>query len=283
MSEYFVSLKMQMPLISGNIDSIGAEVDQLKRTMDELGNIKELKKVVAGAYESMKESNRAFQEYLNKVHETFGELSVECRAVVTNGSTGDINKLIAKMKKNIVASEQKYDTFSKYNAAFVNSCMLAAEECRKLAEEQQTKQTVTRVAGGAATVAVAAAGTTASALVGVFTFGLGFLVAFPLTVAAAGATASAAGITTAVVAHYFGKGAELFKEASDKAGRLKQHASLIQENLKKFQKFNHSTSDDDGYHLYDIADQCDKLCDKLQLQSKKFSANFEIIIPEGLS
>lgn len=283
MSGYFVSLKMQMPLISENIDSIGAEVDQLKKTMDDLGNIEELKDIIARAYESMKESNRAFQEYLNKVHETYGELSVECRAAVTNGSTQTIDQLIAKMKENIVASEQKYDKFSESNAAFVNNCRLAAEECQKLAEEQKTKQRITQVAGGLGTAAVGAAGITTTILVGVFTFGVGFAVGFPLTLAATAATASAAGITTAVVAQQFGKGAELFKEASVKAGRLKQHTSLIQENLNKFQKFNHNTSDDDGNHLYDIADQCDKLCDKLQLQSKKFSANFEIIVPEGLS
>lgn len=195
MSEYFVSLKMQMPLISGNIDSIGAKVDQLKKTMDDLGwlrNIEELKDTVARAYESMKESNRAFQEYLNKVHETFDELSVKCHAAVTSGSTQDIDKLIAKMKENIVASEQKYDKFFESNAAFVNNCMLAAEECQKLAEEQKTKQKITQVVGGLGTAAVGAAGITTTILVGVFTFGVGFAVGFPLTLAATAATASAA-------------------------------------------------------------------------------------------
>ena len=267
-----------MPLISGNIDSIGVEVDQLKKAMDDLGDIEELKDIVARAYESMKESDRAFQEYLNKVHETFGELSVECRAAVTNGSTQTIDRLIAKMKKNIVASEQKYDKFSESNAAFVNNCRLAAEECQKLAEEQKTKQKITQVAGGLGTAAVGAAGITTTILVGVFTFGVGFAVGLPLTIAATAATASAAGITTAVLAQHFGKGAELFEEASDKAGRLQKHTSLIQENLKKFQKFNYNASADDGRHLNDIADQCDKLCDKLELQGKKFSANFEIAV-----
>lgn len=268
-----------MSLISGNIDSIGTEVDQLKKAMDELGNIEELKDTVARAYESMKESNHAFQEYLDKVNETFGELSVECRAAVPNSSTQTIDQLIAKMKENIVASEQKYDKFSESNAAFINNCMLAAEECQKFAEEQKTKQTITRVAGGLGTAAVGAAGITTTILVGVFTFGVGFAVGFPLTLAATAAAASAAGITTAAVAHYFGKGAELFKEASVKAGCLQKHASLIQENLKKFQKFNYNASADDGRHLNDIADQCDTLCDKLELQGKKFSANFEISIP----
>ena len=50
--------------------------------------------------------------------------------------------------------------------------------------------------------------------------------------------------------------------------------------LNKFQKFNHNASANDGHHLNDIADQCDKLCDKLEIQGKRFSANFEISVPK---
>lgn len=281
---------MQMPQISSNIESISYEVEQLKKTMDDLGNIEELKGIVARAYECMKESDRAFQEYLKKVNEAFLELSKECRTAIRNGSTdGIVDDLIDKMKENIVASEQKYDTFSKCNAAFVTSCKVAAEECQRLAEEQKSKQLKTRLAGGAVTAAVAAGGTAASVLVGVFTFGLGFAVAFPLTVAATGATASAAGITTAVVAHYFGKGVELCNEASDKAGRLQKHTSLVQENLKTCQSFNHGRPDNDNDRLIksirNLADQSDKLCDKLsvELKSKNFNADFEAVLPKNVN
>ena len=128
-----------------------------------------------------------------------------------------LHDLMGHLGKLLATAETKYSELVGACNAAIHSCNEAEILCARMEEESRKKKVAARGVGGTAAGAALAGGTAAaaggvvatgvaaSAVAGVFTFGIGTIVGLGITAAAAatvGVAGAAAGIGTAVATHY---------------------------------------------------------------------------------
>ena len=213
-----------------------------KTDLEEICQKDEIKKIteVKYSYKQLVKTIDAAYEYFDKVDDLFWKLERKTSNVIKdlkNHEDDSFKGLIEDVYITIQECKKKYTIFLECSGEFVRSCNRAEAECKRLEEEAEHKKTVAKAVGGTGAAAVAVGGTVASVLVGVFTFGVGFAVGLPLTIAGTVAATGAATGATALVAHYYGKAAESFREMGRRFKSLQNNMDIIEERITSTHEF----------------------------------------------
>ena len=238
--QFFTDLHSKLPGIANVFNDSVFEVKQLVQEaeyeLDEISKSNEVKRVneVKISFKHLKYTTEAIYTYLDKVDDLFWKIKNKAPTVIQDAEEGNVKsvvQLIVEINQTIQDCKEKCALLLERCREFATSCDRAERECRRLENEAEGKQKIARRVGGAATAGVAAAGTTASVLVGVFTFGVGFAVGLPLTIAATAATTTAAGATTLILSHKYGKAADAFGKLGRRFKRLRSNIDTTQERI----------------------------------------------------
>ena len=116
-----------------------------------------------------------------------------------------ITKLTNQLKRSMVKAESKHQEYDNSCQNVRQTCILAAEESKKMRIAAQSKKKATQGVGGAlaATTIAASVGTgvALSVVAGVFTFGIGTVVGLGITAGATAIGGAAVGTGTAIATH----------------------------------------------------------------------------------
>ncbi|XP_019851642.1 PREDICTED: uncharacterized protein LOC109581723 [Amphimedon queenslandica] len=240
--EFFTDLHSKLPGIANAFGNSASEVKALvqeaKDELDEIRKCNEVRRVheVKVSYQHLNSTMEAVHTYLDKVDDLFWKIDNKTATVIQDVEEEDfksVAQLIVEINETIQDCKEQCAVLLERCREFATSCDRAERECRRLENEAEEKQLRARVAGGAATAGVAAAGIAASVLIGVFTAGIGTAIGVPLTVAATAATTTAAGATTIILSHKFGKAAESFGKISRRFQRLRSNINTTQDRVNR--------------------------------------------------
>uniref|UniRef100_A0A1X7TUY5 Uncharacterized protein n=1 Tax=Amphimedon queenslandica TaxID=400682 RepID=A0A1X7TUY5_AMPQE len=199
---------------SKSVSEVKELVNEATTELQEIRESHEVKKIpeVKISYQHLKNVSTSVTKYLEKVSELYQALQNKTPGVIQGIKNKD---------------------FEESAELFIVVTVL--KESVTGLQEKKKKQTRARVAGGAttvgATVAVGAGGITASIVAGILTGGIGFAVVLPIAIGATAATTVAAGATTAVVSHKYGKAAESFRKLGRRFRCLHKDISTVQDKI----------------------------------------------------
>lgn len=140
--------------------------------------------------------------------------------------------------------EEIYNEFEKYCKNTKDECFGTIKSCITSEKEARNKKITSRVIGGSAATAgaaaVAGAGVTTSIAAGAFTFGVGTVVGLGMTAVASGAvatvgagTAIASGVVSDIIAKNYEKKQETFKELGKKFEKLYESVSGMKDKIER--------------------------------------------------
>lgn len=238
--KFFDDLKEKLPLIAAAFNTLISKVKELKtEALDKLKEISasnEVKQVseVKSSYQHLSETIDTVQTYLDKINGLYEKIKKQAPAAIEdidNRKFKSTEQLVNDINQIAQDCKLQYTILLERCKEFITSCDKAETVCKGLQEGAESKQYTTKVAGGVTTAAVAAGGITASVLVGIFTFGVGFAVGLPVAIGATVATTTVAGVATAVLASQYGKAAESFRTLSCNFQKLQEDINMVQEEI----------------------------------------------------
>ena len=192
------------------VDEAGGGL-QVIRKHDKVRLVRQVKE----SYRSLSKTTEAVHTYLDKINGLYRLLNEQIPGAIEDIESGRLkstDQLAVEINRILQDSTRDYEILDGCFEEFTTNCNNAQRELRRLKEEAESNQRTAAMAAGTA----AAGGLAASAIVGLFTFGIGAAVGAAIT---AGATAAATTVAAVLVVAY-GDTAELFGTIDGRLGNL---------------------------------------------------------------
>ena len=173
----------------------------------------------------------------------------EMSVIITEVNEDDFDSLsefLEKLGRLLSDSEEKYQLFEEDLKEFYKNANSSTAMCDRLSREADFKKRVTQAGGGTVAAGllatgvgagVGAVGVTASAIAGIFTFGIGTAVGLAITGATVAGATGAVGATTAVVtaitADHYDKLAQGFRRSARAVANIQTDASSLSDHINK--------------------------------------------------